>query len=280
MRNRSSLINPASSPSTALWDFTQDAQQSRPESGATHEWENRIHHGDCLELMRAMTPQSVDLVLTSPPYNLRNTTGGGVLRGGGKFSAGRKIQSGYDGHDDAMPHDEYVAWQRKCLTAMMRLIKPDGAIFYNHKWRVQNGLLQDRADIVKGFPIRQIIIWDRGGGINFNDNYFLPTYEVIYLIAGRKFKLTPKANAHGDVWRIAPEKKVPAHVCPFPLQLAQRIIGSTSAQVILDPFIGSGTTAIAAMQLGRRWIGMEKNADYIAIANERILRHVRQGKFA
>ncbi len=67
-----------------------------------------------------------------------------------------------------MPHDEYVAWQRACLSECMRVIKDDGAIFYNHKWRVQAGLLQDRSDIVAGFPVRQIIIWKRKGGINFN----------------------------------------------------------------------------------------------------------------
>ena len=66
---------------------------------------------------------------------------------------------------------------------MMRVLKPTGAIFYNHKWRIQKGLLQDRADIVNDFPVRQIIIWQRAGGINFNPGYFLPTYEVIYLIA-------------------------------------------------------------------------------------------------
>ena len=65
---------------------------------------------------------------------------------------------------------------------MMRVLRNDGAIFYNHKWRVQDGLLQDRSDIVAGFPVRQIIIWQRAGGINFNPGYFLPNYEVIYLI--------------------------------------------------------------------------------------------------
>lgn len=63
-----------------------------------------------------------------------------------------------------MPHEEYAAWQRRCLTEMYRIIKDDGAIFYNHKWRVQGGLLQDRQDIVSGFPVRQIIIWRRKGG--------------------------------------------------------------------------------------------------------------------
>ena len=81
-----------------------------------------------------------------------------------------------------MPHEEYVQWQRACLTEMMRLIPDTGAIFYNHKWRTQNKLLQTRNDIVDGFPVRQIIIWQRAGGHNFNNQYFVPTYEVIYLI--------------------------------------------------------------------------------------------------
>jgi site-specific DNA-methyltransferase (adenine-specific) len=72
---------------------------------------------------------------------------------------------------------------------MMRLIPNTGAIFYNHKWHVQNGVLQDRQNIVAGFPVRQIIIWQRKGGLNFNPGYFVPTYEVIYLIAKKTFAL-------------------------------------------------------------------------------------------
>lgn len=87
-----------------------------------------------------------------------------------------------------MPHDKYIDWQRRCLAEMLRIIPEDGAIFYNHKWIVQGSLLQDRQDIVSGFPVRQIIIWKRKGGINFNPGYFLPTYEVIYLICKKDFR--------------------------------------------------------------------------------------------
>ncbi len=73
-----------------------------------------------------------------------------------------------------MPHEEYVTWQHHCLSAMMRVLKEDGAILYNHKWRIQGDLIQDRHDIVDGFPVRQIIIWQRADGINFNSGYFLP----------------------------------------------------------------------------------------------------------
>ena len=235
-------------------------------------WLNKIHHGNCVELMRDMPKGSVDLIVTSPPYNIKNSTGNGLRNGsGGKWSNAKLIE-GYDEHDDTMPHDEYVAWQRNCLAAMMSVLKPTGAIFYNHKWRVQAGLLQDRGDIVTGFPVRQIIIWKRAGGINFNRGYFLPTYEVIYLIAKPEFVLAPKANAVGDVWQIPQETKNP-HPAAYPIELAQRCIESTEAQVILDPMIGSGTTAIAAELAGRSWIGMEISENYRRAANERIAAH-------
>ena len=145
----------------------------------------------------------------------------------------------------------------------------EGAIFYNHKWRVQNSLLQDRHDIVNGFPVRQIIIWKRKGGINFNKGYFLPTYEVIYLIANPKFELAPKANSFGDVWEFTQEMKNP-HPAAFPVDLIERIIESTTAQIILDPFMGSGTTAIAAKNLKRKYIGIEISPEYCELAENRI----------
>ena len=239
----------------------------------TENWHGKIHCGDSVELMNKMPAESVDLCVTSPPYNLRNSTGNG-MKGvwGGKRPRWKNpaLANGYDGYDDAMPYPEYVEWQRKALTAMYRILKPTGAIFYNHKWRVQGGLIQDRAEIVEGFPVRQIIIWQRAGGINFNPGFFLPTYEVIYLICKPGFKLAPKANTLGDVWRI-PQEHNNTHPAPFPVELAQRCIQSTNAQIICDPFMGSGTTAIAAESLGRAWIGMDISATYCKLATERIL---------
>ena len=168
-----------------------------------------------------------------------------------------------------MPYDKYVKWQRACLEQMMRVINDTGAIFYNHKWRVQNGLLQDRQDIVSGFPVRQIIIWRRKGGINFNAGYFLPTYEVIYLIAKKNFKLAKKANAHGDIWEFTQDMNNP-HPAPFPVALIEHIISSTNAEIILDPFMGSGTTAVVAKNLGRKYVGIEVSPEYCKMAENRI----------
>lgn len=231
---------------------------------------NTIHLGDAIEVMQTLPSESVDLVVTSPPYNIRNSSGNGMKAKASGHWKGSKLNDGYaDDYDDAMPHDLYVEWQRNCIAEMMRLLKDDGAIFYNHKWRVQNGLLQDRHDIVASFPVRQIIIWDRCGGLNFNSGYFLPTFEVIYLIAKPDFKLAPKAAGWGDVWRFPPEGSNP-HPAPFPLELPERCIRATGAQIVLDPFMGSGTTALAARKLGREYIGIERAEQYRNMALERL----------
>ncbi len=231
---------------------------------------NKIICGDSFSIMRDMPTESIDLVVTSPPYNLKNSTGNGMKDGrGGKWSKAALIH-GYKCHNDCLPHEVYVEWQRSCLTEMLRLIKKDGAIFYNHKWRVQGGLLQDRQDIISGFPVRQIIIWKRKGGINFNPGYFLPTYEVIYLIAKPDFKLASKASSYGDVWEFTQEMNNP-HPAPFPVDLIERIISSTNAKVVLDPFMGSGTTAVAAKNKQRDYIGIELSPVYCEMAQARIL---------
>jgi modification methylase len=230
---------------------------------------DRIIHGDAIEVMRHMPTASIPLIATSPPYNLLNTTG---CRFKNSFKwKNAALRNGYQDYSDDMPYPDYVAWQRECLTEMMRLIPEHGAIFYNHKWRVQNGLMQDRYDIVRGFPVRQIVIWKRKGGFNFNPGYFLPTFEVIYLIAKPKFKLAKKANTLTDVWEITQERNN-SHPAPFPEALTDRIISSTHADIVLDPFIGSGTTAVSAIKHGRNFIGIEKSELYCKMAEKRIER--------
>lgn len=230
---------------------------------------NKTHHGDCIDIMNNIESKSISVVVTSPPYNLKNSTGNGMKDGrGGKWKNAELI-NGYQNYSDDMPYDEYVQWQRDCLSAMMEVLTDDGVIFYNHKWRVQGGLLQDRQEIVKGFPVRQVIIWKRKGGINFNAGYFLPTYEVIYMITKPKFKLSPKANRMTDVWEFAQERGNP-HPAPFPIDLPFRCISATPEGTVLDPFMGSGTTALAAAKLNRDWIGIDISKDYCNIANKRV----------
>lgn len=162
---------------------------------------DKIIHGDCLEVMRALPDKCVDVVITSPPYNLLNSSGNGLKKNTncGKWK-NAAIKHGYAEYDDNMPYADYISWQRMCVAEMCRIIKDDGAIFYNNKNRVQNGLLENRGEILRGFPLRQIIIWKRSGAINFNPGYFLPTTEQIYLLCNKAFKLAKGANKNTDVW--------------------------------------------------------------------------------
>src|SRR4051794_36156446 len=140
--------------SSSIIGFPQPKQQSLF---------NRIICGDAADVMGMMAPGSVDLVVAAPPYIIRNSTGNGLKNGRGGKWQNAALQHGYTHHDDRMPHDSYVAWQRQCLSAMMRVLSDDGAIFYNHKWRGQGGLLQDRQGIGAGFPGRAGLGWGSQG---------------------------------------------------------------------------------------------------------------------
>ena len=221
------------------------------------DWHNQIHHGDCLDLLAQLPDESVDLVVTSPPYNLR---GGGRCRG----------WPGYDGYGDDLPHDEYVAWQQECLREMHRIIKPTGAIFYNHAPRIHQGVQWRHEDILEPFDVRQTVIWHRAGGVNHNPQYLSPSYEYIYVMAKPGFRVATDWTM-GDVWKMEQEKRrwIP-EVPAFPVQLPQNAIRATRAKVVLDCFMGSGTTAVAAVLEGADYIGIEQSARYCAVARERV----------
>lgn len=231
---------------------------------------NHILCGDSLEIMKQIPHESIDLIVTSPPYNLRCTTGQGCKNSHrGRWKHATLLAEGYSHHSDNMPHADYVAWQRHALREMLRVLTPQGAIFYNHKGRVQGGKWQDRSDILSGFPLRQMIIWYRKSGFNFNVGYFVPTYEIIYLLAKPQFRLVDKANRYGDVWTFPPARNNP-HPAPFPETLAKRCIESTDAKLILDPYVGSGTTAVACVEAGRQYIGIDHSPLYCKMAQARL----------
>jgi site-specific DNA-methyltransferase (adenine-specific) len=230
----------------------------------------RLILGDCLEVLPLLAKCSVDLVITSPPYNLGNTTGGGFplghyssaggitkRSGCGKWSGGDLV-NGYGAHDDNMPHHEYVEWQRTVLTECWRLIRNNGAIFYNHKPRVLGGILVTPFDYLPAdVAVRQIVIWQRAGGINFSPAFYLPTHEWVMVIAPRDFRLKSKgASGVGDVWYI-PQESNTEHPAPFPLDLPLKILETVNGLTVLDPFMGSGTVAVACIQEERKFVGCE-----------------------
>jgi site-specific DNA-methyltransferase (adenine-specific) len=231
-----------------------------------------IHIGDCLTIMRDWPSGMVDIVVTSPPYNMGLVPGGngrGMYRPGASSKAGR-FRDGYDGgHHDAMPQDDYDAWQRECLVEMWRLARL--GVFYNHRPRVEHGQLRTPLSWDFGPAVlRQIITWDRGTGIDVNLRAFCTRGEWIMVFAKPDFKLASHAaSGMGDVWRLGMATGSD-HPAPFPLSLPARCIEATNAQSVLDPFMGSATTLRAAADAGICGIGIELSQAYCEMAIDRL----------
>jgi len=230
-----------------------------------------IYHGDTREILPTL--HDISLMFTSPPYNL-GTKNGGASGMNVKSLAAKSLANGYASYSDDMEQGDYDAWQEEIVHAMWDALTDDGAIFYNHKPRVQGGMLKLPTDYGASLPLRQIIVWDRMTGMNFSSSFFLPKSEWIVVWAKPEWRLASKsASQIGDVWRISPEN-ADDHPAPFPLALPMTAISATTAQVICDPFMGSGTTLRAAKDLGRRAIGIEIDERYCEIAAKRLAQEV------
>jgi site-specific DNA-methyltransferase (adenine-specific) len=242
----------------------------------------KIHNGDCLQVMRDMPSSSFDLVITSPPYNLgEGLERKGGLRVGHPGSAWKRstLAQGYLSHSDDMPYSQYVEWQRAVTRECWRLLSPTGAMFYNHKPRVLTGALRmPTALIDESCVLRQVIVWDRGGGINYQSGAYMPACEWILLLAKPDFYLKSKsASAMGDVWRMAVDTKNTEHPASFPVELPRRILETVGGYRVLDPFAGSGTTGIACVIDGRDFTGIELDPYYCELAEARIKRAMGEG---
>ena len=139
MPRNAALIEPINAPFNqvirALLNVPEE-QPKKAENKSLVEWVDKVHCMDCIRLMESLPAESISVIVTSPPYNIKNSTGNGLKNGSGGKWPQAALLKGYTGYSDDMPYLEYVAWQRKCLDAMIKVLRPDGAIFYNHKWRV------------------------------------------------------------------------------------------------------------------------------------------------
>ena len=252
-----------------------------------------LYCGRCEDIVP--TVAAVDAFITSPPYNLGNTTGGGFPKlghysesaaygdkrgGGGKWRRASEIgglRDGYGIHNDHMCHDEYVQWQKEVLSACWAQLSPNGAIFYNHKPRILGGRLVSPLEYLPAdLPVRQVVIWARAGGINFSPAFYLPTHEWVVIIAKDDWRLKSKgASGVGDVWQITQENGT-EHPCAFPIELPLKILETINAEIICDPFAGSGTVGAACVRANRRFVLCELNPEYCAIAKARIDRELAQ----
>lgn len=219
-----------------------------------------LRQGDCLEIMKDIPDKSIDLIITSPPYNIGNMKSNTIKYGT------------YNGNN--MKEGDYQSWQIEVLNECFRVLKDEGSMFYNHKVRIKKGLAIHPLEWIfqSKFLLKQEITWDMGKSANCDKIRFFPFSERVYwLVKDRKTKLYNKDNL-SDVWRVVPthRRKDTGHIAVMPEMIVNNILNNIDGDVVLDPFMGSGTTGVVCRNLNRNFIGIELDEDYINIAKNRI----------
>ena len=214
-----------------------------------------LHLGDCLDVMQGIPDGSVDMVMTDPPY-------------------GMNFQSNWSKNG---PRHKKIegdsAADFRWLQDAFRLLKPDGGGLISfcdwntsHRWREEI----ERA----GFVIKSQVIWDRlHHGMGDLKGAFAPQHDIVwYATKGRRIFVNGRPKSVMRHKRPSPADDHGHPTCK-PVALMEELIRATddgSGSVVLDPFLGSGTTGVAAANTGRRFIGIEMDATYFAAASARI----------
>ncbi len=248
---------------------------------------NRIVQGDCLELLKTVSDNSIDVTFADPPFNLKK---------------------GYNSYKDHLKIQDYLDWSEHWITEMVRITKPTGSIFLHNipKWLTYyTSFLNKQADfkhwISWNAPTAPMgkILQPAHYGILFyaKDNKQLKFNEIRYPhqrsrkskilskdYGGKKKMLHPYGPLISDVWtdihRVKHNKYRDKHPCQLPIHLLERIIlmASDEGDIILDPFSGAGTTALAAKRLGRQFIGFELDVNYTNITEHKLLQETGHSK--
>ncbi len=242
--------------------------------------------GDCLDLFREIPDESIALIVTSPPYNIGKP------------------------YEKRVSLEEYIDQQRRVIAESVRVLKPNGSICWQVGNYIHQGEVVP-LDILlypvfkeMGLKLRNRIVWTFGHGLHAKRR-FSGRYEVIlwftksddyvfnldavripqkyptkrHFKGNRKGQLSghPLGKNPGDVWEIPNVKanhvEKTVHPAQFPVELIERLVLALTnpGDWVLDPFIGSGTTAIAALMHGRRAAGAEIVPEYVEIARERLM---------
>lgn len=231
---------------------------------------NKIYLGNCLDLLKSFGDNVFNIGITSPPYNK-------LQSGGGKGSLFGPII--YDNFNDTLPEDEYQSQQIEVLNELYRTIKPGGSFFYNHKVRhSKNYIIHPIEWLIKtDWSIKQEIVWDRMTAINMRGFHFWQNDERIYWLYKPKEDKTSDEmkSKHAkllSIWRFLPDR-YNNHPAPFPLVLPIRIIKSLlngKNGLVIDPYMGSGTTAVASKLLGCDYVGIDVSEKYVKKVQDRI----------
>lgn len=230
-----------------------------------------LHHGDCLDVLRTLPDGSVDAVITDPPYS-----SGGLFRGDRAATPADKYQTGgtqisyptFAG--DNRDQRSWLAWCTLWLSESRRVLRPGGYCLTFSDWRQ----LPTTTDALQaaGFIWRGIVVWDKTPSARApHTGYF--RHQCEYIAWGSN---GPLGTAHGRgpfpgciTTPIRPAEK--QHVTAKPVALLEHLVRCCApGGVILDPFAGSGTTGVAAVQAGYGFIGIEQSAEYVAIARARL----------
>jgi len=251
---------------------------------------NTIYTGDCVEILNDQIGKgSVDLIFADPPYNL---SGNGLKWKGNKTGGDWYM---VNEEWDKMTEPEYLQFTRKWIGACHNVLKDIGSIYisctYHNLSEVMIALKQ------LDFKINNVIVWQKTNAMpNMTKRVFTHSTEfVVWAVKGKKWifnyeelkEINPEKQKDGspkqmrDVWsmplvqgseRVRGKDGRALHPTQKPEEMLKRIIlaSSNKGDVILDPFLGSGTTAIVAKNLGRKWIGIEKSKKYVQLANKRL----------
>jgi len=245
---------------------------------------NIIYNEDCIKGMKKIPGNSIDLIITSPPYNI------GIDYGVWK---------------DNLEWNNYLKWIKKWLKECYRILKNDGRICINHYIAFRDSEKKDRFPLMDirniqeqiGFNVSKLVIWEDksyasftawGSWLSASSPHIQTPYEGILISYKKQWKKLNKGETTinkedfikgvSGIWNLgtSKNKKVP---CVFPLKLPLLCINLLSYKddVVLDPFMGSGTTAVACKQSGRKFIGFEINPEYIKEA-KRLLNKKQEKK--
>jgi len=253
---------------------------------------NKIYNEDCLEGLKKIEGNSIDLVITSPPYN--------VDLGNNKYH-----KSPYDLYNDNKDHQDYIKWLKEVFSELFKKQCIGGRCCINIG-DGRNGAVPTSSDIIQfmkeiGYIPITHIIWDKSqvgnrtswGSFNSPSCPSFPTpFEHILIFAKGDRKLQRKGETDLTkeefiawslaLWKFAPETKQKefGHNAMFPEELPKRLIKMFSWKnaKVCDPFSGAGTVALVCQKLGRDFIGFEISEEYCKIANERIQKELSQSK--
>jgi DNA modification methylase len=212
-----------------------------------------LHLGDCLEILPTLG--KVDAVVTDPPYNFSTSQNG------------TKHELWADAVNSAF-------WFAEVLKKEIDLFDAHGGTIWQFlNWKTSISL--QKAAFDSGLKISSLLVWDKAL-LGLETKGLRPCYELCALILTGEARICNRSLA--DIWRVPWRSERANHPAEKPLELLKKIVMETTGGVILDPFMGSGTTGVACVQLGKRFIGIEINEKYFNIACKRIKEAYKQNE--